>query len=307
MNLFLRKGMRTAAVAFLVLCFSFSSFAAGENIKSHDPDPSANPVLAGIAKLGAKLYYLGNRAGLDGWLIIKDGQMQIAYAAPKSQQALVGALFGPDGENITADQIQTLMTTNKEVNALLTNLGPQPAPANGAADPMAQGQNTAAQATANPATLLLPPGERLMKDLQNAAGVNVGDTSAPLLLMIMDPDCPHCQATWRALRNAVFKNNLQIRLVPTGAQNGDHERAAAQLLHIADPLNGWDKYVAGDKSQLSGTPDATLITAIRLNNALIDSWHVQMTPYLVYRAKDGRVKIVEGEPEQPALLLSDIK
>jgi protein-disulfide isomerase len=220
---------------------------------------------------------------------------------------LIGALFGPDGQNITADQIQMLMTTNKEVNALLTTgANPQGAPG----DPMAaaiQTQNALTAQAANPMPSLLPPGERLIKDLQNAAGVTVGDSSAPLLLMVMDPDCPHCQATWRALRDAVLKNALQIRLVPIGIQTPEHQRAAAQLLHIANPLLGWDKYVAGDKSQLSGTPDASLIAAIKANEALVDSWHIQMTPYLVYQAKDGKVKIVEGEPEQPAALLSDIK
>ncbi len=106
------------------------------------------------------------------------------------------------------------------------------------------------------------------------------------------------------MRDTVIKNALQIRLIPIGVQGNDHERAAAQLLHLADPMNGWDKYVAGDKTQLAGAPDATLVAAIRSNYALIDSWHIQMTPYLVYRAKDGKVKIIQGEPEQASPPLS---
>ncbi len=146
-----------------------------------------------------------------------------------------------------------------------------------------------------------------MKDLQNAAGVTIGSSTAPLLMMVMDPNCPHCHATWKVLRDSVFKNTLQVRLIPIGAVSADSERAAAQLLHIADPLNGYDKYVAGDKTQLAGAPDPALTTAIRSNGTLIDSWHIQMTPYLLYRSKDGKVKIVQGEPEQVSAILNDIQ
>ena len=229
---------------------------------------------------------------MDGWLIVKDGQVQFAYVLPRSTHALIGALFGPNGESVSANQLQALMTSNKELNALLSaGMAQQQT---GAVDPasamaMAQAQSQAVAAPApTPAPSLLPPGERLMKDLQNAAGVTIGSSTAPLLLMVMDPNCPHCQATWRALRDSVFKNNLQVRLVPLGVQGADNERAAAQLLHIVDPLNGYDKYVAGDKTQLAGTPDPALVTAIRANSALIDSWHIEMTPYLLYRAKDDK-------------------
>jgi thiol:disulfide interchange protein DsbG len=305
-------------VGLLLFAFSGHVFAATGNdkAKSHDPDPSANPVLASIVKLGAKFYFIGNTDGIDGWLIVKDGQVQFAYASPKSTHALIGALFGPNGENTSANQLQAIMTSNKELNTQLSMgmLQQQGAAADPtaavAAAAMAQAQMAPTSAAApmpTSAPSLLSPGERLMKDLQNAAGVNVGGSTAPLLMMIMDPNCPHCQATWRMLRDSVMKNNLQVRLIPLGSMGGDSERAAAQLLHVVDPLNGYDKYVAGDKSQLSGTPDPALTAAIKANSALVDSWHIEMTPYLLYRAKDGRVKIVQGEPEQAATLLSDIQ
>ncbi len=127
----------------------------------------ANPVLANIGKLGARLYYLGNRTGLEGWLIVKDGQIQIAYALPNAKQALIGALFGPDGQNITADQIQTLMTMNKEVNALLTsNTYQQQANAAAAADIAAQAQTM----LPGQAAMTQPAGRRLRACCRRAKG-----------------------------------------------------------------------------------------------------------------------------------------
>jgi|ERR1700722_18021429 len=303
MKLFFKTGIRPVLAGVATLFLSASLLAAeAEKVKAHDPDPAANPVLAGIMKTGAKLYFLGDRGGLDGWLIYKDGQVQVAYALPDSKYALVGGLFGPDGDSVSSEQIQTLLTNNKELNAQLA-MGMQTTTA-----PTVPGQVPASMPQqGNQAVDLPSPGERLMKDLQNAAGVDVGDSSAPMLMMVMDPNCPHCQATWRTLHDSVANKKLQIRLVPIGVLGTDNGRAAAQLLHVADPITAWDKYIAGDKTQLAGTPDPALTAAVHANEALIDSWHIEMTPYLVYRAKDGKVKIVQGEPESAAIVLNDIK
>jgi hypothetical protein len=276
--------------------------------KPAQPDPSLNPVLAVIIKNGAKLYYMGSRAGLDGWLIVKDGQVQIAYAPAGNQLAMIGVLFGPSGENVTADQVQALLSSNKELTAMLTSVAtglPPGAPVNA---------NAVAASALPPSTLEVTPanaespGERLLKELQQKAnGITVGAAGAPLLYMVVDPGCPHCKATWKVLRDMVFKNALQIRLIPIGTLDSDRERAAAVFLHTADPLNAWDKYAGGDQSQLAGAPDPALLAAVRANGALIDSWHIDTTPYLAWRGKDGKVKILRGEPDNIGTVLSDIQ
>ena len=298
-----------------------------------DPDPAANPVLASIKKIeGTKLYYLGTRGGLDGWLIVKGGQLQIAYTQTGSQNLIIGALFGPSGENISSAQVQSILDAHPDLKNMFlseiqsnanTTTGIPATAGGGAGDPMvavkaAQTQAIAAltsQAammggTGLPAATvaLSPPGERLMKDLQNAASVSVGNSTAPQVLMVMDPTCPHCKATWKMLRDKVIGNALQIRLIPISrnGSGGDEERVAAQLLHVANPLQAWDKYVEGDKTQLDGTPEASLIQAIRGNQTLVESWKISHTPFLVYRGKDGKVKILEGEPEKVESLLGDL-
>ena len=152
------------------------------------------------------------------------------------------------------------------------------------------------------------PGERLMMALQKASGVNLGNPAAPVLMMVMDPTCPHCRKTWRMIREKVLANALQVRLIPI-TRNGDdpdQEHLAARLLQVADPLGTWDKYVAGDETQLAGNADLALVANVRANHKLIDDWHVKNTPFLVYRGHDGTVKILEGEPEKPAALFADL-
>ena len=286
-----------------------------------EPNPSANPALANVLRQGSTAYYLGTRGGLDGWLIVKNNQVQIAYAVPGGSDLLIGAMFGPSGESISSAQVDAILTTHPELKQGLVSAAGPAAMAGAPTIPTAAIANAAAQVTnalqgqmqtyTPPVTEAVPmpsPGERLMKDLQGAAGVVVGSESAPLLLMVMDPTCPHCKKTWLALRDKVMGNALQVRLVPVtrNVESADDEAAAAQLMHVANPLEAWDKYVAGDKNQLAGKPDADLIRSVRANRELIDSWKIRSTPFLVYRGKDGKVKLVEGEPEKPEAVLSDL-
>jgi thiol:disulfide interchange protein DsbG len=287
-------------------------------------DVSTLPPIADALSGGGKAYYIGNRGGLDGWILVKQNQVQIAYMTADRKNLLIGMMFGTEGYDITADQVQELLRTNPQVKSEMTrmmqqqagvggddgNLPPLPIPGLGAgrATPqqVAIGQPALESVkAAEDLTAGVPPGDRLMLDLENAAGVDIGDAHAPVLYMIMDPNCPHCQATWRLLRDAVFKKTLRIHLVPIG-RNMDDERAAAQLLRAPDPLNAWDKYVGGDKSQLAGDADPKLNAGVRANHVLVDSWSISETPYMAYRSKAGEVKVISGEPDHVATLLSDV-
>ena len=272
------------------------------------PDPKTNPGLQLIMRSGAKLYYLGNQGGLDGWLILKDGQIQFVYAAPDGKHVLLGGLFGPNGEDETAAQADGVMAANPEVREAMNNVTRQTldsAKATLAGD-MQKAKTDQFLAPTVPA-VSISPGERIYQDMFAAKGVAVGkNLSAPLLFMVIDPDCPHCQATWRMLRDFVFNSALQIRLIPIGNENSDSERAAAQLLRVSNPLEAWNKYVDGDKSQLAGNADPKLVADVQSNHLMIDDWDLQSTPIIVYRGKDGKVKIEQGEPDKVAAIVGDI-
>lgn len=291
--------MKKSLVLALVLALAAAPvWAAG-------PDAASNPVLANIVKAGAKAFYLGNRSGVDGWFIVKDGQVQIVYATPDNKGAIVGALFGQDGENVSALQVNTLMQGNKEV-ADLVNAAQREQMAIAQVGSPAPSSVVTPPAPGTIPSAPLSPGERLIHDLSAASSVVLGAPSSPEILMVMDPHCPHCQATWKVLRESVLKGSVHIRMIPIGTQDTDDERAAAVLLGVADPAASWDKYVAGDKAQLVGTPSAAALAAVRSNHALIDNWSIQNTPYIVYRGQDGKVKIVQGEPGKVSLILADL-
>src|ERR1700744_823779 len=104
MKIFQRQAL-LAAVALILL--PIHGVMAADKV----PAPESNAVLANFISNGSKIYYLGKQSGLDGWLIVKDNQMQISYTNDDKDHALIGAMFGGRGENVTAAQIQTLLST----------------------------------------------------------------------------------------------------------------------------------------------------------------------------------------------------
>jgi len=279
-------------IVFFLLSASLGQ-AADKTLVS--PNPNDNPMLARYAKEGITLYYLGSHSGLDGWLLLKDGQVQIVYTTADKQSILVGVLYDTNGDAITEGEVKALNRTHPEIDAALQQ------------NIIQIQQNTLMPMAGPPtgSTASLPPGEKLVQELQEASFVDLGDPKAPQLFMVIDPNCPHCQATWKALRDIVFKKNLQVHLIPVG-RNDEDERAAAVLLKSVDPLNAWDKYVSGDRSQLAGNADAMILATVKTNHTLIDRWNINETPYIVYRGKDKKVKIIAGEPQNIDVLLGDL-
>ncbi len=269
-----------------------------------------NPMLSALEKQGAKMYYLGARSGLEGWFIVKDGHIQIAYVAPDGKNLLIGALFGEDGENVSAAQVTNIMTENPEIAKLLQAAADEQAAIDkvGTPPPSTSPAMSKPNSPSSPIapTVIASPGERLLQDLGSASGVTLGSGNGPVIEMVMDPKCPHCQATWKALRDTVVKNSVRLRLIPVVAADTDNERAAGMLLQSSDPLTAWDKYVGGDEKSLTGKPSTATIAALHNNYIISDSWKINQTPYLVYRGKDGKVKILQGEPDKISALLTDL-
>lgn len=283
------------------------------NANAKAPDISSIPALGNLVSSGAKLYYMGERSGLHGWFIIKDGQIQMIYLSPDRQSVVVGAMFTAQGENVTTPQISTLAQSNTDVNQLLNGPAEQQkeivkAGDQGGAAAVPGDPTASAKQQNNPLpSVPLSPGERLVQDLKASASVILGNADGAELIMVVAPGCPNCKQTWLELRDAVKNHKMQVRLVPVYNSMGtDERRVSAQLLKVQDPMSAWDRYVQGDASALAGEPDEIASKAVQANLSLVAKWNIQGYPYLVYRGRDGRVKIVQGRPERMAAVLSDL-
>lgn len=282
--------------------------------KGPEPDINSVPALQRLVQRGAKLYHLGQRSGIHGWFIVKDGQVQMIYLSPDRKTVMIGALLSNDGENVTRAQVRYLMGKNKKLSEMLAKSGKAfgainkgGAPGGVASVPSnPNASKTQPKGSAIP-SVSLSPGESLIQDLEASAGVILGKNENAQIYMIVAPSCPVCKATWKELRAPVNAGSVEVRLIPVFNSEGEKEiHQSAQLLKAKDPLKVWNKFVDGDEAALAGKPDAGAVRAIASNLNLMSKWNIQNFPYLVYRGKNGRIKIVQGKPERMASILLDL-
>ncbi|MDD3288740.1 MAG: thioredoxin fold domain-containing protein [Alphaproteobacteria bacterium] len=296
--------MRLFLALFLVL-FAHSSMAAPDdkiavgakppletpappvfNAKTPAPDISKIKVIADLSKKGAKTYYLGERAGIFGWLVSLNNHTQVIYAPADGSFAMVGALFTGDGNSVSGPQINALIASNKEVAELYNNASKRVS------------ENAAATSL----------GEKLIQEMGAASGVVFGRMEAGRLNVVVSTDCPACHDMWKDIKGPVAEGKVQVKFIPIANTGTEEERQAAQLLKSENPLEAWDKHVSGDKTALAGAADSSYLKSIRDNLTVVDRWNIGATPYIVYRSKDGRVMIVSGRPEKDKLaaILADL-
>lgn len=282
---------------------------AVKEMQSNTVDLKKIPLIQNLLVNGTEVYYLGVRSGMHGFLLYKDGQVQVMYLPPDQQSVIFGSMYMTDGANITTQQISDASNENTQLKALLTASAEQQKELErNMRAPFTQDKVIEEKQKALPGgSVSLTPGEHLFADFLSAAGVVVGQEGKPLVLMLVDPHCQFCKATWGELYEPLTKGQLRVKLIPIGAEGSENEKYAAKFLRSSDPLNTWNKFVNGDKSVLAGDPSVGDLAVVRATMAMVLNWKIQATPYIVYRGADGRVKVVQGKPDKIASILGDLK
>lgn len=265
------------------------------------PDPTKIPALQPFLDQEGKAYYMGREAGIDGWFILMSGnRVQIAYTSLDGVNLIIGAILQPNNGNITEKQIIAVREREPEVNKLFTNTVEQAK----AGMVKASGMDKLL-AGLDPAK----KGDQLYLELAQGITVNFGPKDAPLMFMVIDPNCPHCHDAWLALAPLLAKGNLQVRLIPVGILGNASEREAAMLLQDGDKSAAlWQDYAKSgfDPDKLAGAPSEGATAKVQINRALFDRWNLKATPFIAYRSKAGGVKVLNATPKDMAAIVADI-
>ncbi len=274
------------------------------------PDTSNILFMQNMRKIGATIYYLGENLGLHGWFVVKDGQVQIIYTTPDQKALLVGALLSPEGANVSQQQVMVLANNNPEIQKILKGsaavTGQPPKPASAATNDVLHATTGVAPAPAKP--VAESPSEKFYGELLKATNVTFGKESAPQLIMIMDVNCPHCHEAWKNLQPFVDGGKLRVTMVPIKALGPQSELEAANWLSKKDPYEAWKKRIAGDKNVFRiGPQDTDKEKGVFANTSLVKGWGVNQTPYILYHGKNGKVRLIMGEPKSADEIMSDIK
>ncbi len=260
------------------------------HLHAQDAVPELPAPIQTLVDEGAQIRFLGRDKGFDAWLTIKNGQEQYFYVKPDRSAFVMGVLFDEKGEMITVDQVQRLQNSDGNLLEALAN-----------ETLITDGNSKAAEQKFE----FKSPSERLYYDIENSNWVPLGETGAPILYAFIDPQCPHCHTFIEAVRkDYIEKGRLQVRLVPVGFK--DETRAqAAFLMATPNPEERWFKHMDGDETALPAKSELNQ-QGVQRNLSVMQSWKLNVTPMIVYRGKDGSVKIVRGKPQDPASMIADI-
>lgn len=261
--------------------------------RAQEKTPALPAPLETLQQQGAQIRYLGRSHGMDGWITLKGGKEQYFYATPNGEALVMGLMFDKTGKIITLRQINALREKEGDILDMFS-LEPPPK------------QISQRDILNNPTGLYKSPAEQLFEDLENSNWISLGDKGAPPIYTFIDPQCPHCHAFIKDLRDDYIKNGIiQVRMIPVGFR--DETRAqAAFLLAAADPERSWYRHLDGDASAL---PIAKTINqqGVQRNLSIMQSWQFNVTPLTVYRAADGEIKIVQGRAKSPSILAADLR
>ena len=249
------------------------------------PDPIQN-----LASEGAQLRFLGKDNGVEGWIAIRNGQEQYFYVLPNGS-FLSGLLFDPKGKTVTIDQVRRLREQSGELLDTLTADVPQP-------------PTSVQEAGKADKYEFKTPSEQLYYDLENSNWLPVGKAGTPLLYSFVDPQCAHCHNMMNALKDRIDAGKVQVRMIPVGFRD-ETQAQAAYLLAAPSPADLYWRFLNGEKDAI---PASTEISkqGVQRNLSIMQSWKLSVTPLIVYRGKDNKVKIIRGMPKDLDGLVADL-
>lgn len=285
---FFRKKTLLATAVIASSCALSLSVIAAEN-PNDTLLPALPAPLQNLVNDGAQIRFLGKDYGVEGWVAIKNGQEQYFYVLPETGAFLTGLLFEPTGQAVTLNQVNRLRAQSGE---LLDNL---------AEDTNEQAAKQKAQAEKYE---FKTPSEQLFWDIEHSNWVPIGKAGAPVFYSFVDPQCPHCHSMMELMRPDIEAGRVQVRIIPVGFK--DETRAqAAYLLATPGADKVWWAHMDGDTTALPAKKELN-DQGVQRNLAIMQSWKLSVTPLIVYRGKDGQVKIIRGKPKDKEQLINDI-
>ncbi len=289
-------------LVLIMLCITCSSLAFAQQSQPEAPLPIQN-----LVSQGAQLRYLGQDYGMDGWLVLKNGQEQYFYSTPDGQAVVMGVLFNNKGDTVTLRQINEIrQKEGPAIDKLAGYLTPaQPAQS-------AEVKPAITPDFTNPEALLKsavkPKSEQLFEGVEAANWISFGAEKAPAVYVFIDPECPHCHDLVKMVRKSGYLEQglLQLRLIPVGFLSENSLIEAAYLLASPNPQKDFYRHLDGDKDVLL-TDKSVNTQGVQRNIKLMQDWKLDMTPFSVYRARDGKVKVLQGVPEDLKTIITELR
>jgi len=220
---------------------------------------------------------LGEIHGLRGIFVRSGAQFQMFYSTPDGERLIPGVLWDADGKNLTREQVAHVPGAIPTVEV-------------GDVDPVKAG---------GAAVAALPL-------VQKANYGTVGQSSAPHLWMLIDPQCIYSVRALQQLQSYIASGRLQVSVIPVSVldpeDGGQSTRSALALLSrpAGELVSAWQ---AGN---VTGTPSPDAPDRLRANLAIAEAIHLQGTPTFIWRKPDGTEGRLDGIPTNVEELVASV-
>lgn len=293
-----------------------AAFAAGGQDSVSAKKIADYPVLEKLQSGDEKLFYdyLGDKYGLDAWLLSGPDLMQVIYVLPDEKAALVGGtMVNPDGTEASTTLLQEFLKQNPErateiLEYVRSSVAAREAPQTSALD--ASGDKAAVDA--DKGAKQQSPSENFWRHLTAINGVAFGDNKeAPRIFAILDPAQPDTKIVWNVLAPLAEKGHLSLHVVPLAATSADSIMDVASILGDKNPQQAWRDLMDGQKPDGTQTPEAHGVLRMKSIVELAQSLNLRHLPLMVYRVgnqgeKSGAVRVVRGLPKDWVALFSEM-
>ena len=143
----------------------------------------------------------------------------------------------------------------------------------------------------------------LMEGFTTSVWFQVGAADAPVLYMVVDPQCPFCHAAWAKLKPLVFARKLNVRVVMIAGIKGS-DPLARSILTRDNPSTAWldgEGSIEGvpvRQGPLPGSPNFDRAgRMLQVNANFVNRFNINRTPFMAYVADDGALYSSIGLPD----------
>jgi thiol:disulfide interchange protein DsbG len=247
-------------------------------------NPSA-PALQYLRSRGNQLRFMGRLHGLDAYFAeAASGSIQTFYITPDGQAAIAGLMFNTQGQNITMGQVMTLLQSDPQALEAANRL-------------QADAEKQSLQKSQLTPQQQLAKAEAVLDAIDTTNWFRLGVEDAPIVYMVLDPNCPWCERSMQLLAPLVGQGQIQLRLIPIGLLADTSLAKAAAIISSPNPGEALQRYEGRAKS---GPPANTVtqdsILLVRQTEQFTRDYELEGTPHFVFRGFDGVPRIIRGMP-----------
>ncbi|MBY4639731.1 thiol:disulfide interchange protein [Gluconacetobacter entanii] len=223
---------------------------------------------------GSRAHDLAPVDGIRGMFVRADNRFQVVYATPDGKAAVAARMWGATGQDITKDQIRDIPGAVPEISIS----GPSS-----------------------------DTNER--SGLLGLSGGLIGTTSAPEVIMFIDPQCIYSTKAMHILQPAIDAGKVRLKIVPLSLldyeDNGASTVNARAMLSL--PANEMAQaWVNGRLNPGLAAPEPDSGEKLARNTRIARQIGITGTPTFVWMHRNGKIGRLDGVPTDVATFLTSV-